>query len=686
MKIPAQAMWAAICLTLSLPLCVQALGQHVVFEETFDGYQEGALTGQNYWSGSGSGEVVAFGDGQSLGQRISASGSAINDKYARLDTGSNTIATFSINVFKSNNTSNTFALGGFVDASASSRGVVFGLSAGNLIYWEGISGGTSVVLTDADGTAVATAPGVWYRVRAEIDIGGSAITSAYLKNLETGEEQQVYFGSGKPDYTFVNPVSNWNLVRLRTPRTTSAANAAGVNNLRLTVPNAVPDPRYDWSQATQLHDGILHSRLELLTPRRMVINALRVDLRHPNIRLAGNPRARNWSANATEAPIYTTRRFISTQRAQGINMVVAINAEVFSHNAANPEGTAVNVNGLALDRGDFVSAPQPNYDYCLLYDRAWETRIERIPLDFDSSNILTAVTGFGFAIRDGGPVGSTTFGNQPDYPQTCLGLSEDRRYLVMMTVDGRQTGYSQGATVRESGEFLWRFGAFQGLQMDGGGSTTMATYVSSNNTVQLLNRPSERTIFGQVSERRVASNLGIYYISTPEPIAFEDWLKHRGVPPASRGPLDAPNASGIANLLAYALNIHPMRGPTVGDINAAPAVSVAVGPNNTSFLEYRFRKNRHVTNLLFDLESSSDLSAGSWHVPIDLITETVGTDPLTGDTLYRARLPLSTGPRTFLRLKASPDNGVGDSDSLISPHTEWCDPCFHSEIIACTFE
>jgi exopolysaccharide biosynthesis protein len=51
----------------------------------------------------------------------------------------------------------------------------------------------------------------------------------------------------------------------------------------------------------------------------------------------------------------------------------------------------------------------------------------------------------------------------------------DRRgRLILATVDGRRTGGSGGFTLYEAADFMRSLGAVQALNLDGGGSTTMA--------------------------------------------------------------------------------------------------------------------------------------------------------------------------------------------------------------------
>jgi hypothetical protein len=57
-----------------------------------------------------------------------------------------------------------------------------------------------------------------------------------------------------------------------------------------------------------------------------------------------------------------------------------------------------------------------------------------------------------------------------------------------MVIDGRRTGWSDGATLYETGKWLLRLGAWNGLNLDGGGSTALAKM--ENGTAKLLNKPS----------------------------------------------------------------------------------------------------------------------------------------------------------------------------------------------------
>ncbi|MEA2447720.1 MAG: hypothetical protein QOK47_1357 [Actinomycetota bacterium] len=70
------------------------------------------------------------------------------------------------------------------------------------------------------------------------------------------------------------------------------------------------------------------------------------------------------------------------------------------------------------------------------------------------------------------------------HPRTGVGSTPDGRVL-MVTVDGRQPGYSVGMTPRQFAELFISLGADYALNLDGGGSTTMTI------RGRIVNRPSD---------------------------------------------------------------------------------------------------------------------------------------------------------------------------------------------------
>ncbi|MFF7981042.1 phosphodiester glycosidase family protein [Streptomyces sp. NPDC007901] len=66
-------------------------------------------------------------------------------------------------------------------------------------------------------------------------------------------------------------------------------------------------------------------------------------------------------------------------------------------------------------------------------------------------------------------------------PRTLAGVDRRGR-LLLVTVDGRQPGVSEGFTLAEAAAFMRSLGAVQALNLDGGGSTAMAVHGTLVNT------------------------------------------------------------------------------------------------------------------------------------------------------------------------------------------------------------
>lgn len=113
---------------------------------------------------------------------------------------------------------------------------------------------------------------------------------------------------------------------------------------------------------------------------------------------------------------------------------------------------------------------------------------------FDSGRIgLTDVMGGGVRILDQGEPYSGA--NEARHPRTFVAIDRDTTTVFLCTVDGRQAA-SIGMTYREMASFLLKIGAWDAVNLDGGGSTTM---VIRN---KVANTPSDPG-----GERRVANSL-----------------------------------------------------------------------------------------------------------------------------------------------------------------------------------
>ncbi len=115
--------------------------------------------------------------------------------------------------------------------------------------------------------------------------------------------------------------------------------------------------------------------------------------------------------------------------------------------------------------------------------------------------VLEALGGLPRIVRDGrvsietSVEGGENFKNVR-HPRTAVGFSRDSTTVYLVTVDGRQPGWSVGMTLPELAQLMLDLGAYQAVNLDGGGSTTMVVRDS------VVNRPSDAS-----GERPVANAL-----------------------------------------------------------------------------------------------------------------------------------------------------------------------------------
>jgi hypothetical protein len=141
----------------------------------------------------------------------------------------------------------------------------------------------------------------------------------------------------------------------------------------------------------------------------------------------------------------------------------------------------------------------------------------------DWAGVVDAIGGGPQIVRDGLPVfrageAFTDYQLARRHPRTAVGQRADGR-IILVTVDGRQPGYSIGMTNFELAQTLVRLGAVTAMALDAGGSTTMAF------DGKVLNSPSGG------SERSISTALMFQYTGVYLP------------PPV---PVVSPNGDGVA--------------------------------------------------------------------------------------------------------------------------------------------
>lgn len=93
-------------------------------------------------------------------------------------------------------------------------------------------------------------------------------------------------------------------------------------------------------------------------------------------------------------------------------------------------------------------------------------------------------------------------------PRTSVGVTADG-HVLMVTVDGRQPGYSIGMTLAEMGQLMIQLGAVDAINLDGGGSTVMAIRKPGAAHITVSDRPSDGR------ERSLTQALTVFSVGAP---------------------------------------------------------------------------------------------------------------------------------------------------------------------------
>ncbi len=265
------------------------------------------------------------------------------------------------------------------------------------------------------------------------------------------------------------------------------------------------------------------------SPRDIHMHVAQIDLEAAGLRFRLTP-----PSGKLETARQTTLDFLKQEHAQ-----IAINAHFFIPFPTTD--TEVSLIGLAASDGNVYSAFEtPVQNYALVRDAP--------AINIDSANhaeivhrdakspegkhviekvkLWTALAGSAQIVTDGVrtipiydddmhpgaaliPGGPNDYSNAKSWydvlqARTAIGISRDGRTLTLFTVDVR--GGSAGLKVGEVADILMRdFGVWNALNLDGGGSTTLAMEDPSTHLAAVVNTSSDNA-----AGRAVGSNLAVF--------------------------------------------------------------------------------------------------------------------------------------------------------------------------------
>jgi hypothetical protein len=245
-----------------------------------------------------------------------------------------------------------------------------------------------------------------------------------------------------------------------------------------------------------LFQGVEYIRDVRSSPRPMVIHVIKIDLKADGIHTLvtpGDPQA--------ELPLTarTTSQFLDD-----FNVQVAINGDAFDPWVSNSlwdyyphSGDPVDVIGYAASKGESYSA---GVNPVLYFARNNNARFNQ-----PFNNPYNAISGNAMLVKNGKAL--QNFIENGPQPRTAVALNRSERTLILIVIDGRQPGYSMGATLAELAEIVVFHGGYTAMNLDGGGSSTLVVE-GLFGAADVLNTPIDQNIPGR--QRPVGNHLGIY--------------------------------------------------------------------------------------------------------------------------------------------------------------------------------
>ncbi|MBA3878965.1 MAG: hypothetical protein C0500_04540 [Sphingobium sp.] len=284
--------------------------------------------------------------------------------------------------------------------------------------------------------------------------------------------------------------------------------------------------------------GVTYRRIVRAGPAPLVMHVAEVDLTAPGVRVAMTPadRSAGMEYRATPVSAYVARS----------GAVLAVNASYFlpfvggspaGENFVPQPGAAADASGAVLAGGEYVSKADEvdarvDSMVCFTAGRAVIVEGQACPAGFTEGvsagpRLLNAGAEvprrplgrdgvFHGAVKLEGAAAAAAQAAPPPPgrgggPRTALGLNDAGTKLWLVVADGRQPGYSEGATNADLLALFREVGATQAMSLDGGGSATMVAKGPSGPIV--LSRPIHTGVPGR--ERPVGNHLGVFVDGLP---------------------------------------------------------------------------------------------------------------------------------------------------------------------------
>ena len=189
------------------------------------------------------------------------------------------------------------------------------------------------------------------------------------------------------------------------------------------------------------------------------------------------------------------------------NVVAGVNASFYNMTTGQPIGITY------IDGVSFGTSSYDNFFAILKDGSAVIDYAKNLGNYTGDKAIMQAAGGSQWIVRDGNDVTAAVSGsyNTERHCRTSVGITAEGK-VVFMVLDGRQEPFSCGGSMHEIAQIMLEAGCVAAINLDGGGSTTYVAKQEGEDSVSIINRPSDG------SERSISAGLLIASTAAPSDV------------------------------------------------------------------------------------------------------------------------------------------------------------------------
>lgn len=155
---------------------------------------------------------------------------------------------------------------------------------------------------------------------------------------------------------------------------------------------------------------------------------------------------------------------------------------------------------VSIPDGGYVIGASGDVGKSLLNLKTGDMVIKNISTNPPFDNFKMAISGGTILVSNGTVAPNFTDNVDGNYARTSIGYTQDKKHIIIATVDKANT---RGMTERELAELMLNLGAYEAMNLDGGSSTQMAIRELGDSKARLQNNV-------QGFERNVANGVGVF--------------------------------------------------------------------------------------------------------------------------------------------------------------------------------